>query len=49
MYRVVVKDNECGYCRELWFDFDEKKEALDFCAYILEISNYGIEIIKFED
>lgn len=49
MYRVIVKDNNCGYCCELCFDFDDKKETIDFCNYMLEISNYGIEIIKFEE
>lgn len=49
MYRVIVKDNECGYCCELCFDFNDKKEAMEFSFHILEISNYGIEIIKFEN
>ena len=49
-YNVVVKDKEyhCIEENELIFYFgDDKKKALEFFNYIINISDYHVEFLQF--
>lgn len=44
--RVVIKDRFVGYPNELYFDFFENEEWLNFVEQILRTSKYDVEIIQ---